>query len=101
MSASSLHVNVAKTVCVPLYAATVLQCKKDIGYTPWAGMEINMAVGMYLGFLVGPGASAKLNLHRLWISSGRGRPLGSKCAGLVIFSKYWASICLLHPYSIL
>jgi len=60
-SASSLHVNVAKTVCVPLYPTTILQCRRDIGYTPWAGMEINMGFGKYLGFLVGPGATAKLN----------------------------------------
>ena len=59
--ASSLHVNIGKTIIIPLYPSTNLQCRKDISHTPWAGMGINIGCGKYLGFLVGPGANANNN----------------------------------------
>ena len=62
-AAASLQVNVGKTVCVPLYQTTSLQCGKDISNTLWGGMEVQIGYGKYLGFLVGPYATAEVNFQ--------------------------------------
>ena len=61
--AASLRVNVSKTVYIPLYATTKEQARKDVSGCEWRGMDINLQAGKYLGFYVGPGADASLNLR--------------------------------------
>jgi hypothetical protein len=59
--ASCLTVNIDKTVFVPLYPATHAQARTDIRMHAWANMEIHIGHGKYLGFQVGPKASAEKN----------------------------------------
>ena len=59
--ASSLHVNVSKTVLTPLYPTSKLQAGNDIQQCAWSGMSIELGCSKYLGFLVGPLADAAKN----------------------------------------
>ena len=59
--ASKLHVNIAKTVLVPLYDTTSLQARSDMRNTAWAHMEIHLGHSKDLGFQVGPKADAEVN----------------------------------------
>jgi len=61
--AAGLQVNIDKTICIPLYPSTVMACKKDISHTSWAGMGVQIGYGKYLGFLVGPKATAENNFE--------------------------------------
>ena len=62
-SASALKVNINKTVFVPLYEASLQDARKDIKYTAWGSMEIEIGHSKYLGFQVGPHATAKINFR--------------------------------------
>ena len=59
--ASSLHVNVSKTIVTPLYQTDIHQARKDIQHSSWRSMSIEMGCSKYLGFLVGPMADATAN----------------------------------------
>ena len=62
-SAASMHVHVGKTVYVPLYATTLFQARKDISDTGWSGMAVAIGFGKYLGYIVGPHATAEMNFE--------------------------------------
>ena len=59
--ASSLHVNVSKTVLTPLYKTNLHQARRDIQHCNWRSMSIEIGYSKYLGFLVGPLADATAN----------------------------------------
>ena len=59
--ASSLHVNVSKTILTPLYKTDIQQARTDIQHSSWRSMSIEMGCSKYLGFLVGPMADASAN----------------------------------------
>ena len=61
--ATSLHVNVTKTVYIPLYPTTELQATKDIAHTNWRSMIVSIGYGKYLGYFVGPYANADVNFE--------------------------------------
>ena len=61
--AAALQVNIDKTVFVPLYPTTELQANKDIRDTQWYGMSVSIGYGKYLGFYVGPSATATVNIE--------------------------------------
>ena len=63
-NAAALRVNVAKTEYVPLYQTTVQQANYDIAYCIWSNMRVSMGYGKYLGYCVGPQASADLNFKQ-------------------------------------
>ena len=63
--AAGLHVNIDNTVCVcvPLYPTTIIQLKEDIKCTSWAQMGVQIGYSKYLGFYVGPKATAEVNFE--------------------------------------
>ena len=63
--ASALHVNIGKTVCVPLFPTTGLCIRTFFSRTPWAGVQVHMGYSKYLGILVGPKATAEANFEHV------------------------------------
>ena len=59
--ASCLHVNISKTVLVPLYEAGIVQARKDISFSAWARVKIEVGCSKYLGIFVGPQADSDIN----------------------------------------
>ena len=47
-------------MCTPL-PHTTMQCTADVSHTRWANMGVQIGYGKYLGFLVGPRATAEAN----------------------------------------
>ena len=59
--ASSLHVNVSRTILTLLYTTNLQQARRDIQHCNWRSMSIEIGYSKYLGFLVGPLADATAN----------------------------------------
>ena len=75
--ASSLHVNVSKTILTPLYKTDIQQARKDVQHSSWRSMSIEIGCSKYLGFLVGPMADASTNFKVPFSrSSNREQPTG-------------------------
>ena len=61
--AAGLHINVDKCICVPLYKTDVHEINALLTSFAWQGTKVHFGCSKYLGILIGPEASAEINLQ--------------------------------------
>jgi len=61
--AANLKINVSKTVVVPLYSCEASHLQHQLSCLGWSGVMVQKDVAKYLGFWIGPGATAETNFQ--------------------------------------